>query len=146
MAILMLLLGIAYAVFYRFSDNSLALRRSAEDITKALRAGERWRADLRAATGVVRLENDANGSVLVVPGAGGEVAYQSTTNTVLRRVGSGNWTPLLESVKSSVMIADQQSKVSAWRWELELQPRSRKPARVRPLFTFIAVPERRTLP
>ena len=43
------------------------------------------------------------------------------------------------------MTADPREYVTAWRWELELQPRatgSVKPGRVRPLFTFLAVPER----
>jgi hypothetical protein len=43
------------------------------------------------------------------------------------------------------MAADQRQYVTAWRWELELQPRAKgsvKPGRVRPLFTFLAVPER----
>src|ERR1019366_10279726 len=38
------LLGVAYAAAYRSIDRSIALRRSADDITSALHAGERWRA------------------------------------------------------------------------------------------------------
>jgi hypothetical protein len=43
------------------------------------------------------------------------------------------------------MQPDRREYITAWRWELELQTRatgSVKPGRVRPLFTFIAVPER----
>jgi hypothetical protein len=45
------------------------------------------------------------------------------------------------------MTADKREHVTAWRWELELQTRatgSVKPGRIRPLFTFLAVPEHPT--
>jgi len=138
-SVLLILLGVGYAAFYRCMENSLALRRSADDLANALHAGERWRADLRAATGPIRLEDNPDGSILVLPGGRGEVAYQFTTNAVLRRVGAGRWTTLLDRVKSSTLAPDPRPNVTAWRWELELQPRSRKPGRVRPLFTFIGV-------
>jgi hypothetical protein len=136
-SVLLILLGVGYAAFYRCMENSLALRRSTDDLANALHAGERWRADLRAATGPIRLERSRDGSILVLPNGRGEVAYQFTTNAVLRRVSPRPWTTLLERVKSSTMTSDPRPNVTAWRWELELQPRSRKPGRVRPLFTFI---------
>jgi hypothetical protein len=43
------------------------------------------------------------------------------------------------------MTSDPREYVTPWRWELELETRAKgsvKPGRVRPLFTFIAVPER----
>ena len=49
-AVVVTLLGVAYAAMYRCVDRSFALRRNADDITSALHAGERWRADVRAAT------------------------------------------------------------------------------------------------
>jgi hypothetical protein len=118
------------------------LRRNADDIAQALHAGERWRADVRAASGPIRFESTDAARILRLPGHRGEVAYQFTTNTVLRRVGNGTWTSLLNNVQSSAMESDQRLNVSAWRWELELKPRSKKPGRVRPLFTFLAVPDR----
>ena len=55
------LLGVAYAAAYRCIDRSIALRRNANDITSALHAGERWRANVRAATSQVRLESTEAG-------------------------------------------------------------------------------------
>ena len=46
--VLLVLLGVAYCAFYRCVENSYTLRRNAEDIATALRAGERWRADVRS--------------------------------------------------------------------------------------------------
>jgi type II secretory pathway pseudopilin PulG len=144
-AVIAALLGAGYAAMYRCVDSSIALRRNADDITSALHAGERWRADVRAATSQVRVENTDAGQLLYLEGARGTVVYRVTTNAVFRSVGAAPWVRLLENVKSSTMAADQREYVTAWRWELELQPHGKgsvKPGRVRPLFTFLAVPER----
>jgi hypothetical protein len=137
-----ILSGVAYVAFYQCMDNSLALRRSTDDISNALRAGERWRADVRSSGGRIRTENVEGAQVFVVPSATGDVAYQFSTNGVSRRVGSGAWVCLLEKVNSSTMQADVRGSIEAWRWELELKPRFKKQGRLRPLFTFTAVPER----
>ena len=144
-AVVMALLGAGYAAMYRCVDSSIALRRNADEITSALRAGERWRADVRGATEQVRVENTDADQLLHLKGPRGAVVYRFTTNAVFRSARGGPWTRLLGSVKSSTMTADSRQFATAWRWELELQPRgmgSVKPSRLRPLFTFLAVPER----
>jgi hypothetical protein len=144
-AVVMTLLGVGYAAMYRCVDSSIALRRNADEITSALHAGERWRADVRAATSQAHVENADDGQLLYLEGAQATVIYIFTTNAVFRSIGGGPWSRVLEHVKSSTMSPDQREYVTAWRWELELQPRavaSVKPGRVRPLFTFLAVPER----
>jgi hypothetical protein len=70
----------------------------------------------------------------------GEVAYLFSTNAVYRRVGTGRWSTVLENVEASTVTADRRSRVTAWRWELELQTRKKRLSNARPLFTFIAVP------
>ena len=142
--VLTALLGVGYAAMYRCIDSSIALRRNADEITGALHAGERWRADVRAANSQPRLESTDDGQLFHLGSARGAVAYRVSTNAVFRRLGEGPWVRLLANAKSSTMTADPRKHVTAWRWELELQPRqsgSVKPSRVRPLFTFIAVPE-----
>ena len=144
-AVIVAVLGVAYAAMYRCIDSSIALRRNADDITSALQAGERWRADVRAATGSVRVEDSAAGQLLYLEGAGKTVVYHFATNSVARRLGEGPWVRLLPHVKASTMSADSRQQVTAWRWELELQTRatgSVRPGRIRPLFTFFAVPAR----
>jgi hypothetical protein len=144
-AVVFVVLGAGYAAMYRCIDSSIALRRNADDITSALHAGERWRADVRSANRQVRLEDTAAGQFLYLEGASNQVAYSFSTNGVSRRLGGGTWVRLLPNVKSSTMQPDPREYVTAWRWELELQPRttgSVKSGRVRPLFTFIAVPNR----
>ena len=141
-AAVFVLLGAGYAAMYRCLDSSVALRRNADDMTSALHAGERWRADVRSATGQPRLENTDAGQLLCLERPTGPVLYRCSTNALFRRLGGGPWVRLLPNVKSSTMTADPREHVTAWRWELELQPRTQgsvKPGRVRPLFTFIAV-------
>ena len=143
-AVLVAVLGAGYAAMYRCIDSSLALRRNADDITSALHAGERWRADVRSATSQARLETTEAGQLLAFDSPKGPISYRFSTNAILRSVGAGPWTRLLPNVKSSTMKSDPRQYASPWCWELELAPRTQgsvKPGRVRPLFTFIAVPE-----
>ena len=119
------------------------MRRNADDITAALHAGERWRADLRSASGKVRLETVEGEQLLHLENSRGGASYRFSTNAVYRRVGPGQWSQLLANVQSSAMEPDPRQNVKAWRWELELKPRLRgaaKAGRIRPLFTFLAVP------
>lgn len=138
--VLLILLAVAYSAFYRCTANSVALRRNTDDIASALQAGERWRADVRAATSEIRSESLGDETVLHLPTARGEIVYTFTTNAVLRGFGGNPGTCLLPSVAASVMQPETRDGVTAWRWELALKPRSKKPVRVQPLFTFLAVP------
>jgi Tfp pilus assembly protein FimT len=140
MGILFLLMGIGYAALNRCEDNSVALRKNVEDIASALHAGEQWRADIRAARGPISLLGTEGEQTVRWRSAHGEIVYRFSTNTVFRRVGSGPSIRMLRDVKVSALQADRRSAVTAWRWEFELQTRSTKPNRMRPLFTFIAVP------
>jgi hypothetical protein len=142
-------LGVGFAAMYRCIDNSVALRRNADDITSALQAGERWRADVRAANSNILTETLEGNQVLHLMGARREVLYAFWDSAVLRRVGAGSWVTLLDRVRSSSMTADRRAYVTAWRWELQLEPRGKgpvKPSRVRPLFTFLAVPQTAPVP
>ena len=137
-----IVIGAAFVAFYQCLGNSLSLRKSADEITNTLHAGERWRADVRSVNGQIRSKGTATERIFALPTRNGEVDYQFATNAVLRRVGSGPWLPILERVKSSTMEPDARPNVTVWRWEVELQPHSKIQSRVRPLFTFIGVPER----
>jgi hypothetical protein len=139
-----MVLGVAYGAMYRCLESSIALRRNADDIASALQAGERWRADIRAATNAPRAEAVADVQLLHLDSARGPVTYRFATNGLTRRLAEGPWVTVLPRVQASSMAADARAHITAWHWEVELQPRvtgSVKPGRVRPLFTFIAVPQ-----
>ena len=140
-SVLFLVLGAGYLAVDRCVDSSIVLRRSADDLTSALHAGERWRADVRAANKQIRLESSGAGQVLQLEGARGQVTYRFAQGILSRRVGSAPWTTVLANVASSSMQSDPRQNVPAWRWELELKPRSKASAKadhMRPLFTFVA--------
>jgi hypothetical protein len=124
---------IAAAVFDKGMRESAGLQRNITDIERALNAGERWRADVRAATGPIRAENQS----ITIPNREGAIVYAMEANKV-RRTSSSRTEVFLAEVKDSRMIEDRRGKAVGWRWEVELEHR-RKEARLRPLFTFMAV-------
>lgn len=139
LGLVMVLLGLGTVAFYRCFDNMKGLRRNANDITGAVNAGELWRNDIRAATHTIQV--DEADQTICIRQRDREVFYKFADTQVFRKTGAdAPWLPLLSKVQSSRMTSDPRAHVTAWRWELELQT-SRKQARVRPLFTFLAVPE-----
>jgi len=138
-SLFLVITGIASAAYYRSLEFSRNLRRNADEILMALKAGERWRQDIRIADGKVRLENSGAGEVLVVPQGGKEVRYWLEFGTIWRLVGGeGEPRVVCEPVKRSQMIREQRGDVTNWRWELELKP-AQKVVHLPPLFSFMAV-------
>jgi hypothetical protein len=133
-ALFLVVATLAFASYYRVDEETRALNRNSDDIVRAMKAGEQWRADVRAATAPPR----SNNGVLTLPTKSGDVIYSVREEVLWRQSGQGKAMPVLERVKSSSMQADARQDVRAWRWELELRTK-RAQARVRPLFTFIAV-------
>ena len=141
LAIWAVVVGLAFSAFYRSMNYSANLARNADDIARALKAGERWRKDVREATGPFKLvAGEASvEQALHIPQKTGEVIYLFTDGAVLRQKGTNApWIPALSGVKSSRMEKDERQRVVSWRWEVELKNKQ-KAARARPLFTFQAV-------
>jgi len=132
------LLGISYGALYVCWDYSKALHYATDDINAALHAGERWRADIRNATGKITVETTAAGELLRIPCGTNEVLYRFNDGEIRRQVASSGFSELLlPKVKGSQMVTETRGPVAAWRWELELKSR-RKEARLPLLFTFEA--------
>lgn len=145
-SLLFVVLGFVYMAYYRSQDFSIGLRRNADDILRALHAGESWRQDVRSARGPIRMESTGRDEVLLIPQARGEVAYRFAAGELRRCAGeNAPWVLVLSQVKSSHMQSDVRTRLTSWRWEIELGM-TRKNARVRPLFTFQAVPLNLTAP
>jgi len=137
-----LLLTVGLIAMFRCIDNSLVLRRNANDIARAMHIGELWRADVRSATNVVWVRESGQ-EVLQLEGPARRVQYRLEAGSLYRRTSSGPWGRVLENVKASAMHAQAEFHLRAWHWDLELKPCAHgvvAPARMRPLFTFIAVP------
>jgi len=134
-ALLAVILGLAFQVFWRCFDNSKRLQQNAADILAAVQAGERWREDIRLARDI---SAGAEGVKMIQ--AGDAIEYRFSQQAVWRHSAqTGRAVRLLSNVKASEMRTDPRRQVSAWRWEVELQARKAPPF-LRPLFTFEAVP------
>jgi hypothetical protein len=138
LSVFTILLGIGTAAFYFCWDHSRALIFATDDIAAALHTGERWRADVRAATGKISVETTTVGEVVRIPELEREVVYCFESGEVRREISAVNFSQvLLPKVKSSQMQTEARGGVTAWRWELELTPRRKETAL--PLrFTFAA--------
>lgn len=146
MAVVMILIGLALSICFRAMDNARALRAAADDIGRTLNIGELWREDIRQASGVIKLMDSGGRFALEIPHADGAVVYRSEGKNILRKAsGDSTWVPILKNVKHATIRQDAGRQVKSWRWEIELETRSPK-ARVRPLFTFQAVPVREINP
>jgi hypothetical protein len=137
-AVFAILLGGATTVFYFCWDHTQAVIFSADDITSALRAGERWRADVRSATGSISVTATVAGEAVQIPEGEKEIIYRFESGEVRRQTTSSEYSELLlPKVKTSQMKMDARGEVRAWRWELELAQR-RKETNLPLRFTFEA--------
>jgi hypothetical protein len=140
-ALFALIVGLGMATFFLFWDNSKALMYATDDIAAALRAGERWRADVRSATGKITVETNGQAEVLRIPCGTNAILYTFDGGEVHRQIASSQFLEsLLPTVRASQMLIDKRGAVSAWRWELELKQR-RKEAHLPLMFTFEAAPK-----
>ena len=134
-----ILLGGATTAFYFCWDHSRAVIFATDDISSALHAGERWRADVRSATGKITTETTVTGEVVLIPEGARMVSYRFESGEVRRQLSNSDYSELLlAKVKTSQMAMDARGTVSAGRWELELLSR-RQEAHLPLLFTFEAV-------
>lgn len=133
-----IVLGGATTAFYFCWDHSNTLISTADNIASVLRTGERWRADIRAATGKITVQTNATGEVVQIPEGTRVVSYYFESGAVSRQF-SATAQPLLllSNVKTSQMAMDDRGGVRAWRWELEQFP-ARKETHLPLRFTFEA--------
>jgi hypothetical protein len=137
------ILGLGYGAFYVCWDHSKALHYAADDITAALRAGERWRADIRQATGAVVGETAPASERLRIPRGTNEIIYSFSAGEIRRQMAASNFSELLlAKVKASEMLMETRGPVAAWRWEVTLASR-RKETRLPLMFTFEAAAQPR---
>jgi hypothetical protein len=137
-ALLGLILGLAFQAFYQGHEHNSRLERGVAGAIRALRAGEAWRADVRAASAGVELVREEGEDRLHLRRADSNVTYAFRDGAVFRRgPDSTNWLEFLPAVKASRFERDPRSRVTAWRWEVEVHP-GRRPLRTPLVFTFLA--------
>ena len=128
--------GVATVALGRLWGTTGRMARSGDALAAALRAGERWRADIRDARGPV--EAMADGAGCRIPGASGAIEWRWHDGLVWRR-GSGAEVVWLGPVVASTMASEARDGVLAWRWEFLMAPESAK-SRFEPWHGFVAVP------
>lgn len=138
---LAVVMGLAYGAYYRCMATSTGMRRNATDITKVLQCGERWREDVRRATGNLSVTEANERQTMRIPQKSGAVIYIFENGAIKRSMDGKTWSAVLSNVKTTQIKKEERKQVVAWRWEVELS--ARKEAKVRPLFTFQAVPEKK---
>ena len=137
-AVFAILLSVGFGAFYLCWNHSKAMLYATDDIGAALRAGERWRADVRAATGKISVEDTASGEVVRIPEPEKEVTYRFESGEVRREISTlKNSELVLQKVRASEMRMESRDGVPAWRWELVLNER-RPETQLPLLFTFEA--------
>jgi len=143
-SVVFILAGLATAFGFKAMENSKSLQRAAGDISRTLEAGEKWREDIRAAAGQIKLTLDERDLVLEIPRGAGRVTYWVEGKNVWRRpTDEAHFALVVKNLKHSTMHLDEARGIKSWRWEIELATVS-KMAKVRPLFTFLAVPPKET--
>jgi len=138
LSVLTILLALGSAAFYSCWDHTRAVITTSSEIESALQAGERWRADIRSATGPILVETNATGEIVRIPKADQQVCYRFEAEEIHREINtnSTSWR-LPAKVIRSEMQPESRAGVTAWHWELELKP-ARKEVALPLRFTFAA--------
>jgi Tfp pilus assembly protein FimT len=137
-AVFAILLGLGTAAFFLCWNHSEAFIYATDDITGALHAGERWRADVRHATGPITVAESDGGQTVRMPQAQAVVAYRFADGKVCREIPALQQSQVvLRTVNASHMTGETRGGVRAWRWELDLKVR-RTETHLPLLFTFEA--------
>lgn len=87
LAVFAILLTGAMTVLYFCWNHSEALIGATEQIHSALYTGERWRDDVRGATGKISMETTATGETVTIPEGKGDVRYYFGSGQVSRQSG-----------------------------------------------------------
>jgi hypothetical protein len=140
-AVLAVVIEVAFSAFYRCLDNSRGLVRNSNDIRRVLDLGERWRVDVRKAVDTPRIVEGDGYTALEIPQVDSLVAYVLADRSIWRKEGDSSPKEVLNGVKAAIFVKDPRANVVCWRCELELTTK-KKNVHVRPLFTFEAVPAR----
>ena len=137
LGVVTVIMSLGMTLLYRGQANHRQLQRNADDIARTLEAGERWRADVRAAVCPPWLEAE----MLRIPQAGGEVVYLCEDG-IWWRIEEGPpavWVPVLPGVKRAQILPEQTAGIPSFRCEIELAA-DQKAAQMTPRFSFQAVP------
>jgi hypothetical protein len=135
-------------------NQARSIRWNATKIVRVMYAGERWRQDIRDAISppqnIQSSLPNPDDPLDIIELTSLKIIKSSETNWYafrgdhVFRMSSHlptQWELVMDKVNGSTMVKDQRGKVAAWRWEVELKKITKK-GRTRPLFTFLAAPQK----
>ncbi len=140
-AVLTIVMAVGGVAMARLWTVTGQMRREADELQSVLAAGERWREDIRSATGAILTEAEDGIAVIRIPAKDRrEVQWASLPGAVVRRDHpDAPWTTVCRRIRGSTIQLERRGAVAAWRWDLELEPMTKRSRFVR-AFTFLAVP------
>jgi hypothetical protein len=139
LTLLACIMGFGFAAFLETVGRSTELDYVATSTVQVLHAGEQWREDVRQSKTppVIR----ENGTEIELQTSAGIIRYAVQGSTLRRRAGEPSpWVDALSRVKASRFAEERRTRVTAWRWEIELETRQDR-ERASRVFTFQAVPK-----
>ena len=135
--------SVTVSTVFQLMKQTRDLRRNCDDIARTTHAGERWRADIRAAVAEPTTETSPDGMAITIPTVTGVIVYALSKGTLWRQSdnerGDVTREPVLHRVKTAQLEPENRGEVIGWRWEIELRTR-REGGPVKPIFSFLAVP------
>jgi hypothetical protein len=102
-SIWVLVMGLAGACFHRCLEYSKQLSRNAAEIVRVLQVGERWREEVRLATGPLAVIEIEGTEDLRIPQQERDSIYVFRNGSVSRVSTNGRWIQVLPGVKKSTM-------------------------------------------
>jgi Tfp pilus assembly protein PilE len=157
-----LIYAVLFSVFMLVASNAYissenqarSMRGNAIKIIQVMNAGERWRQDIRDAISppqnIQSSLPNPDDPLDIIELTSLKIIKSSETNWYafrgdhVFRMSSHlptQWELVMDKVNGSTMVEDQRGKVAAWRWEVELKKITKK-GQSRPLFTFLAAPQK----
>ena len=145
---------VAFDTYFSSKTVARGIQGKASAIIQVMYAGERWRQDIRDAISPPQIiqsslpNPDDPSDIIELTSL--KIKKSSETNWYafrgdhVFRMSSHlptKWELIMDRVNSSTMVQEQRGEVAIWRWEVELQTRTKK-ASIHPLFTFLAVPKK----
>ncbi|MBT5709110.1 MAG: hypothetical protein HOI66_22550 [Verrucomicrobia bacterium] len=138
-AVVMTIVGIGLSLYLKLLSFHRDLERNATDITRSIKAGEVWRADIRSAVGPIESNQTDEGRFLIIPTATGSIHYHFDQQALWRQNElAKSETIFLNKVAECEFIQETRSRVTAWRCEIRLETKM-KTVRIQPKFSFLAV-------
>lgn len=132
--------------YYSAADmQSRMMSRSADNLMKCIRIGERWRNEIRGATKIDWSE-ETNHAMKIHTESGQTVVYFFSGEYLFRQVDGGAEIRILDWVKHGAFYRDDYEGPALTAWRLEMDMKEFRPATLnRQNISMTAVPRRQSL-